>query len=36
MELKIIGVRGYGVIWETDIDERCNEDDIYFCKKKLR
>ena len=30
MELKIIGVRGYGVIWETDIDERCNEDD--YCE----
>ena len=30
MELKIIGVKGLGVVWETEIDERCNDDD--YCE----
>ena len=30
MELKIIGVKGLGVVWETEIDERCNEDN--YCE----
>ena len=21
----VIGIKGFGVVWETDIDERCNE-----------
>ena len=31
--MKVIGMRGLGVVWETEIDERCNEDD--YCEFKI-
>ena len=31
--MKVVGIKGLGVVWETEIDERCNENGV--CKFQI-
>ena len=33
MKLKIVGLKGLGVVWETEIDDRCNDND--YCEFEI-